>query len=140
MHTTSKLAALAATAALGLAPAAALAHGSGGHGKSSKSPGHTKTSQAEAYGRYCQGESKTHVKGEKGTAFSRCVTAMAKIDKAESRASKPLTPEQAKKLAREACSTESKTHVAGEKGTAFSRCIVAAAHLTRDMHKSGSSA
>lgn len=29
--------------------------------------------QAKAYGRHCQDESKKHVKGEKGTAFSRCV-------------------------------------------------------------------
>lgn len=29
--------------------------------------------KAKAYGRYCQGESKKHVKGEKGTPFSRCV-------------------------------------------------------------------
>jgi hypothetical protein len=35
--------------------------------------------QAKAYGKYCQGESKKHVKGEKGTAFSRCVKAAAKL-------------------------------------------------------------
>ena len=29
--------------------------------------------QAKAYGRHCKGESKKHVKGEKGTEFSRCV-------------------------------------------------------------------
>ena len=34
---------------------------------------------AKAYGKYCQGESKEHVKGEKGTAFSRCVKAAAKL-------------------------------------------------------------
>src|ERR1044072_8250033 len=33
--------------------------------------------QAKAYGRYCQGLSKKHVKGEKGTEFSRCVRNMA---------------------------------------------------------------
>jgi hypothetical protein len=32
---------------------------------------------AKAYGKYCQGESKKHVKGEKGTAFSRCVKTAA---------------------------------------------------------------
>jgi hypothetical protein len=32
--------------------------------------------KAKAYGRYCKGESKEHVKGEKGTAFSRCVKAV----------------------------------------------------------------
>lgn len=35
--------------------------------------------QAKAYGRYCKGESRKHVKGEKGTAFSRCVVAAAKL-------------------------------------------------------------
>jgi hypothetical protein len=37
--------------------------------------------QAKAYGRYCQGESKKHVKGEKGTAFSRCVKGAAQLRK-----------------------------------------------------------
>jgi hypothetical protein len=35
--------------------------------------------KAKAYGRYCKGESKQHVKGEKGTDFSRCVKAAAKL-------------------------------------------------------------
>ena len=35
--------------------------------------------QAKAYGKYCQGESKKHVTGHKGTAFSRCVKAAAKL-------------------------------------------------------------
>ncbi len=35
--------------------------------------------QAKAYGRYCQSESRKHVKGEKGTPFSRCVAAAAKL-------------------------------------------------------------
>src|SRR3954447_16358955 len=34
--------------------------------------------KAKAYGRYCQGESKEHVAGQPGTAFSRCVNSMAK--------------------------------------------------------------
>lgn len=73
--------------------------------------------KAKAYGRYCQGESKKHVKGEKGTAFSRCVTAMAKAATNDD-----LTPKQA-------CKGLSKKHVKGEKGTPFSRCVVAAAKL-----------
>ena len=73
--------------------------------------------KAKAYGRYCQGESKKHVKGEKGTAFSRCVTAMAKAATNDE-----LTPKQA-------CKELSKKHVKGEKGTPFSRCVVAAAKL-----------
>ena len=36
---------------------------------------------AKAYGRYCQGKSKKHVKGEKGTEFSRCVKAAAQLRK-----------------------------------------------------------
>ncbi len=79
--------------------------------------------KTKAYGRYCQGKSKKHVKGQKGTEFSRCVTAMAKVATDEE-----TTP-------REACSTESKKHVKGEKGTEFSRCVVAAAHLRKDQNE-----
>ena len=77
--------------------------------------------KAKAYGRYCQGESKKHVKGEKGTAFSRCVTAMAKAANNEN-----LTPHQA-------CKGTSKKHVKGEKGTPFSRCVKAAAQLRKEQ-------
>jgi len=35
-------------------------------------------SQGKAHGVNCQGKSHKHVKGEKGTEFSRCVTAAAK--------------------------------------------------------------
>lgn len=79
-------------------------------------PGAGLPEKAKAYGRYCQGESKKHVKGEKGTAFSRCVTAMAKA------ATNGATPKQA-------CKGLSKKHVKGEKGTPYSRCVVAAAKL-----------
>jgi hypothetical protein len=34
--------------------------------------------KAKAYGKFCQGESKKHVKGQKGTPFSQCVRAMAR--------------------------------------------------------------
>jgi len=68
----SKLAVVAGTLVLGATPALAIADqpadpGSNGH-----------ASKAKAYGKSCRGESKKHVKGEKGTAFSRCVTAKAK--------------------------------------------------------------
>jgi hypothetical protein len=79
--------------------------------------------KAKAYGRYCQGESKKHVKGEKGTAFSRCVTAMAKAANNEN-----LTP-------RQACKGTSKKHVKGEKGTPFSRCVKAAAQLQKEQQQ-----
>jgi hypothetical protein len=84
--------------------------------------------KAKAYGRYCQGKSKKHVKGEPGTEFSRCVTAMAKA------ATHPgLSPGQA-------CKGKSKEHVKGEKGTEFSRCVVSAAKLRRHEHEEESSA
>ena len=82
-------------------------------------PGASANSKARAYGKHCQGQSKQHVKGEKGTAFSRCVTAMAKV------ANDQATP-------RKACATLSKKHVKGEKGTPYSRCVVAAAKLQQE--------
>jgi hypothetical protein len=78
--------------------------------------------KAKAYGRYCQNQSKQHVAGQKGTPFSQCVTAMAKLASGQTSS------------ARAACSALSKKHVAGEKGTPFSRCVVAAAKLHKDQH------
>ncbi len=80
-------------------------------------PGAGLPEKAKAYGVYCQGESKKHVEGEKGTPFSQCVTAMAKAAHNER-----ITP-------RKACKGLSKEHQKGEKGTAFSRCVKAAAKL-----------
>jgi hypothetical protein len=122
MRTSSKLAVLGVSAALGFAPAASLA-ASSGHGHSTAKPGKP-TATKHAYGKFCQGESKTHVKGEKGTAFSRCVTDLAKLD-----SGKTHNPHIA-------CKDESKTHVKGEKGTAFSRCVVAANRLLQSERKS----
>jgi len=74
--------------------------------------------KAKAYGKRCQGQSKKHVAGEKGTAFSRCVTAMAKVASGDE-----TSP-------RAACAALSHKHVAGgEKGTPFSRCVTAARKL-----------
>jgi hypothetical protein len=73
--------------------------------------------KAKAYGKRCQAESKNHVARTKGTPFSQCVTAMAKLA-----TNKATTPAQA-------CSSLSKKHVAGTKGTPYSQCVVAAAHL-----------
>ena len=67
--------------------------------------------KAKAYGRYCQGKSKKHVEGEKGTEFSRCVTNMA-----QAATHKSMAPGQV-------CKGESKKHVKGKKGTEFSRCV-----------------
>jgi hypothetical protein len=80
-------------------------------------------SQAKAYGKYCQGQSKKHVKGQKGTPFSRCVVAMAQLAK-----NKAKTPKVA-------CKGLSKKHVKGKKGTAFSRCVKAGRKLENDLDR-----
>lgn len=107
-----------ATAAIALmVPATALATpGQPEHPKHEGTP----PPNAKAYGKYCQGESKKHVKGEKGTAFSRCVTTMARAAKHENQSP------------REACKGKSKKHVKGEKGTEYSRCVTAVAKLRQD--------
>lgn len=79
--------------------------------------------QAKAYGRHCQDESKKHVKGEKGTAFSRCVTNMAQAARHEN-----MAPGRV-------CKGESKKHVKGEKGTAFSRCVKDVVALRKEERK-----
>jgi hypothetical protein len=83
-------------------------------------PGASLPTKAKAYGHYCQGQSKKHVAGERGTPFSQCVTAMAKLAKGTT--SSP----------RVACQGMSKQHVAGEKGTSFSRCVAAGKQLLAD--------
>lgn len=95
------------------------------HEPSSSQPGPKASlpAKAKAYGRYCQNQSKTHLAGQKGTPFSQCVTAMAKLV-----TGKPSSPATA-------CSAMSKKHVAGEKGTPFSRCVAAAAKLLKDQHR-----
>ena len=67
--------------------------------------------QANAYGVYCRGESKKHVTGTPGTAFSACVKAHAKAA-----VNKSMSPGQA-------CKGTSGKHVKGEKGTPHSRCV-----------------
>jgi hypothetical protein len=87
---------------------------------STPGPSSSATVKAKAYGKHCQGESKKHVAGQKGTPFSQCVTAMAKVAKDKAN---PTT----------ACKTLSKKHVAGQKGTPYSRCVVAAAKLRAEQ-------
>ncbi len=82
-------------------------------------PSASADAKAKAYGTRCQGQSRKHVAGQKGTPFSRCVTAMAKVATSQT---SPTT----------ACRTLSKKHVAGQKGTPYSRCVVAAAKLQKD--------
>jgi hypothetical protein len=79
--------------------------------------------KAKAYGYYCQGESKKHTPhGDKGTPFSQCVTAMAKLAKGTTSSPKA------------ACSGMSKQHVAGQHGTPFSQCVKAGAKLLASQH------
>jgi hypothetical protein len=124
-----RFATLAGALALALAPTAALAQGieyKPEHPTHPTHPAHPTPGpnaplpeKAKAYGVYCKGFSKKHVKGEKGTPFSQCVTAMAKAVSVTG-----TTP-------RKACESFSKQHVAGEKGTPFSRCVVAAAQAKK---------
>ena len=120
------LGALALAATPGLALASQPTNPGQGHGPNyNPSPGTPGPSaplpeKANAYGVYCKDQSKKHVAGEKGTAFSQCVTAMAK---AATHAG--VTPKQA-------CKGMSKKHVKGAKGTPFSRCVVAAAQLQKE--------
>ncbi len=130
-----RLSAVVAVLALSIPAIAFATPGNGkgkgqGHGQGQEQgqgPNYTPASsppeQAKAYGRYCQGESKKHVKGEKGTAFSRCVTNMAHAAEHPSQAPAKV------------CQGESKKHVKGEKGTAYSRCVKSTAHLRRDERR-----
>jgi hypothetical protein len=118
MKLRTKLVLVLAVFALGAVPAAGMADGVSYQPEGPKyqpeKPTHPPKGtppKGKAYGYYCKGQSKKHVKGEKGTAFSRCVKAMAQADKNES-----LNPKKA-------CKALSKKHVKGEKGTAFSRCV-----------------
>jgi len=123
----------AAAAATALAlPSAALATGKPLHpthpshparvtqpGTSTPGPKAGLAAKAKAYGRYCQGQSKTHIAGTPGTPFSTCVTDMAKL--ATGRASNPHT----------VCLNESKRHVAHTQGTPYSLCVAGAKKLLK---------
>jgi hypothetical protein len=117
MRFQSKLAVLAGTMVLGVFPAVAL--GDGGHPGKSTSP--TTASKAKAYGKFCQGESKTHVAGTPGTPFSKCVSDMAKL--ANGSATSPA----------KACANESKKHVAGQPKTPYSVCVSGAKKLLKQQ-------
>jgi hypothetical protein len=92
-----------------------------GHKPAAPGPKAGLPAKAKAYGRRCKDQSKKHVDGEKGTPFSRCVTAMAKL--ATGKTSSP----------RKVCSELSKKHKAGDKGTQFSRCVSNGAKLLREQ-------
>lgn len=115
-----------AVLALGLVPAIGMADGptytpEGPNYQPENTPkGPKKPPKGHAYGYYCRGESKKHVKGEKGTAFSQCVKAMAQADKNE------------KITAKKACKELSKKHVKGQKGTPFSTCVKGVAQMRKE--------
>jgi hypothetical protein len=115
MRLQSKLAMVAGTVVLGAFPGVAVGS-AGGHPSKSTSP-----TKAKAYGKFCQGESKTHVAGIPGTAFSKCVTDMAKL--ANGSTTKPA----------KACANESKKHVAGQAGTPYSVCVSGAKKLLKQQ-------
>ncbi len=120
-----KIAAIVGLLALAAAPALALATpGNGqakGHGPEyapePPGPGASLPEKAQAYGRYCQDQSKKRVAGKKGTPFSQCVTSMAKAS------------HNARLTARQACKGLSKKHVKGVNGTPFSKCLKGVAKL-----------
>ena len=93
------------------------------HKPATPGPNASAKSKGRAYGKYCADQSKKHASGEKGTPFSRCVTAMAKL--ASDQTDNPRT----------ACKTMSKKHVDGEKGTPFSRCVSAGAKLQHTQNQ-----
>jgi hypothetical protein len=139
MKLSTKAAVLVAALGLAVTPSTALAVGQpedpGSQGKgphytpeipapeNTPGPKASLPEKAKAYGVYCRGKSRKHVKGENGTEFSRCVTEMARLATNEN-----LTP-------RQACKEESRKHVKGEKGTAFSRCVVAAAKFEKEQRE-----
>jgi len=88
---------------------------------STPGPNASAKAKGRAYGKYCADQSRRRVEGERGTPFSKCVTAMAKLASEQTRSP------------RNACKTESKRRVEGEKGTAFSRCVKAGAKLLKDQ-------
>jgi hypothetical protein len=112
MRITPLIATIAAGAALLVGPGLAA-----GKKPTPPGPNATPAAKAKAYGKHCQGQSKKHVAGQKGTPFSQCVTAMAKL------------AHDQKMTAKVACKPLSHKHVAGQKGTPYSMCIRAAAQL-----------
>jgi hypothetical protein len=91
-----------------------------GHKPATPGPKAGLPAKAKAYGRRCKDQSKKHEEGEKGTPFSRCVTAMAKL--ANGKTSSP----------RKACKDLSKKREEDDKGTPFSLCVSQGAKLLRE--------
>ena len=128
-----KLTTVIVAVAVGVAPAVALASSEHETGRPTTTPANSRSNhdstpgpkaslpaKAKAYGRYCKGQSKTHVAGTPGTAFSKCVTDMAKLANGSS-----TNPHQV-------CKNESKKHEAGKPGTPYSRCVSGGAKLLKE--------
>ena len=124
MRVRNRVATVVAALALAAIPTVAFAgngHGNNGHHGTTGATG--PHPRGHAYGFYCQGQSKKHVKGQKGTPFSQCVHAMKQL--ANGTETNPA----------KACAGLSKKHIPhGSKGTPFSRCVVAGAHLLNDRN------
>jgi hypothetical protein len=89
-------------------------------------PNASAQSKAKAYGKKCQGQSKKRsdaAPGTKGTPFSQCVTAMARLATGQSQSPRTACKELSKKRSDAA---------PGTKGTPFSQCVVAGAKLLRE--------
>jgi hypothetical protein len=83
--------------------------------------------KAKAYGRFCKDESKKRsdaAEGTKGTPFSQCVTAMAKLAKGQSSSPRAACKDLSKKRSDAA---------EGTKGTPFSQCVSGGAKLLREQ-------
>jgi hypothetical protein len=121
--------ALAATPAFAVGPPADTPPANQGtaHKPATPGPSASLPAQARAYGKFCQGQSKQRsdaAPGTKGTPFSQCVVAMAKL--ASGRTDSP----------REACKALSKSRSdapEGMKGTPFSQCVAGGAKLLRQQ-------
>jgi hypothetical protein len=116
MKLSSKILTVLALCAVCALPLAIVSAATAHPGKPHKTHTSSASSNAKAYGKVClaKGLSKKHVKGEKGTLFSQCVTAMAHAAKSPS-----TSPAQA-------CKAMTKRHVMGVRGTPFSDCVAAA--------------
>jgi hypothetical protein len=89
MKLQTKIAVVLGALALATAPAPAMALAnqsshSNGHSQGN-GPNYTPAPEKLSPGQACKGMSKKHVKGEKGTPFSKCVKAAAKLRKDQQR-------------------------------------------------------
>ena len=69
------------TAALALLAVPGIAAATDSPNYQPEPPAHEHAPKGHAYGYYCKGESKKHVKGTPGTPFSTCVKGVAQMQK-----------------------------------------------------------